>query len=150
MTKSKLNKENAKGKGISAKSLANLRPVKKGEPSRNPLGARLHNPAMKAIKAAGNETFQQVFDVVLNGTMQDLKALIENPESTNLMVLTASAFVKAIEEKNFSMVERIADRVLGKPKETLNVTSTASVNANVNTIDKETLRLALAKLQSDV
>ena len=96
------------------KQLANLRPVKPGE-VRNPEGGRAHNPAIRALKNFTHETFREVLEVALTGKPGDLDAIIDDPESTNLEIIVAKAFRDSVDTGSYSLVERIAERLLGKP-----------------------------------
>lgn len=122
---------------------------KKGQ-SGNPNGARAHNPAVKALKKLTLETYREVVELVLTGNLTDLKAMAEDPATPAVQVGIATAFMKAIKEGDYGVIERIAERIIGKIPDELKVTSN-NVNANLNaTIDKEKLKAAYAELEKDV
>jgi hypothetical protein len=131
------------------KSSENLKPFKKGQ-SGNPLGAQAHDPAKKALKKLTIESYREVIELVLTGNLTDLKAMAENPSTPAIQVGVATAFMKAIKLGDYSVIERIAERIVGKIPDELNVNS-KNINANLHAqIDKEKLKAALAKLESDV
>ena len=122
---------------------------KKGQ-SGNPEGGRAHNPAIKALKNLTVETYREVIELVLTGNLAQLKAMAEHPETSALQVGIATAFMKAIQSGDYSVIERIAERIVGKIPDELNVRST-NTNANLNTaIDKAKLKAAMAELEKDV
>jgi hypothetical protein len=118
--------------------------------SGNPNGARAHNPAVKALKKLTLETYREVVELVLTGNLTDLKAMAEDPATPAVQVGIATAFMKAIKEGDYGVIERIAERIIGKIPDELKVTSN-NVNANLNaTIDKEKLKAAYDELEKDV
>lgn len=121
---------------------------KKGQ-SGNPRGGQMHNPAVKALKKLTIETYREVIELVLTGNLTDLKAMAENPATPALQVGIAAAFMKAIKSGDYTVIERIAERIVGKIPDVVNVNST-NTNTNLNSIDKATLRQALAELEDDV
>lgn len=120
--------------------------------SGNPEGGRAHNPATKALKKLTIETYREVIELVLQGNLDDLQAMIKNPKTTALQVGVAAAFLKAIKNGDYAVVERIAERIVGKIPEEINVNSN-NINQNsfsIETMDKTKLRLAMAKLNDEV
>ncbi len=122
---------------------------KKGQ-SGNPLGGKLHNPAVKALKKLTIDSYREVIELVLTNNVEAIKRMIQNPDTPAIQVGVATSFMKAIKDGDYGIIERIAERIVGKIPEELNVTS-KNVNANLNaSIDKQKLKAALAKLESDV
>lgn len=116
--------------------------------SGNPEGARAHNPVTKALKNLTIETYRQVIDLVLTGNIEDLLKMSKSKTIPAIQVGVAVAFVKAIERGDYAVIERIAERIVGKIPDELKVTSN-----NINThslIDPVKMKAALAKLESDV
>lgn len=120
---------------------------KKGQ-SGNPLGGKLHNPAVKALRKITLESFRESIELVMTGNVAELQALVKAPDTPGVQVAIASAFLKAIRDGDYSIVERLAERIVGKIPDELNV---KSINANLHTeLDPEKVKAALEKLQSDV
>jgi len=118
--------------------------------SGNPAGARAHNPAIKALRKLTLETYREVIELVLTGNLTELKAMAEDPDTPAVQVGIATAFMKAIKNGDYSVIERIAERIIGKIPDELNINS-KNVNANLNAaIDKEKLKAAYAELEKDV
>lgn len=122
---------------------------KKGQ-SGNPEGSRAHNPAVKALKNLTIESYRECVEMVCTGNLSELKAMAENPKTSALQVGIATAFMKAIKSGDYTVIERIAERIIGKIPDELKVTS-QNVNANLNTsIDKTKLKAAMKALEEDV
>lgn len=122
---------------------------KKGQ-SGNPEGARAHNPAIKALTKLTIESYREVIEIVMTGTLQDLKEMAEDPKTSALQVGIATSFMKAIKSGDYAIIEKIAERIIGKIPDELNVNS-KNVNANLNAaIDKTKLKAAFEQLQKDV
>jgi len=117
--------------------------------SGNPEGRR-PNPIARALKELTVDTYRKVIETVLSGNIDALRAMIQDPNTSALQVGVATAFLKALQAGDYATIERIAERIVGKIPDELNVNS-KNLNANINaTVDREKLKLALAKLQSEV
>jgi hypothetical protein len=123
--------------------------IKKGE-VRNPLGAGAHNPLTRALRNITIESYREIIRLVMTSDVAGIKAIAENPKSTGLQVGIAVAFLKAIKSGDYAVIERIAERIIGKIPDELNVTANASVNAKVTTIDKTELAKAMLELEDEV
>lgn len=122
---------------------------KKGQ-SGNPEGGRAHNPAIKALGKLTLETYREVIELVLKGKLTDLKKMIEDPNTPAIQVGVATAFLKAIKNGDYNVIEQIASRIVGKIPDEINLNS-RNVNANLNaTIDKVKLKAAYEELEKDV
>lgn len=134
------------GRGKAKNSLANLKKWEPGQ-SGNPLGARAHNPAVKAFKSAGRETYQKILEIVLYGDEGDLEKLIADPKASVLEKITAKAFQDALNKNNFSLVERIAEQIFGKQAETVNIGRSGPFSAEVQERDVEETAAALKRIK---
>ncbi len=125
---------------------------KKGAPSANPEGARKHNPAIIALGKLTVQTYREVIEVVLTGNLQSLKDMVDDPKTSALQVGIATAFIKAIKSGDYAVIERIAERIVGKiPDEiNLNANSKLTLVDRVKSIDREALREAMKDLEHDV
>lgn len=133
---------------VTEKQLANLRPIKKGE-VRNPLGRR-PNPIPKALRELTVESYRKVIEAVCTGNIDNLNAMINDPTVSALQVGVATAFVKALQSGDYATIERIAERIVGKIPDELNVNS-KNLNANFNVaIDQNKVKAALEKLEKEI
>lgn len=118
--------------------------------SGNPKGRPPLNPIQRALKNLTVETYRDVIQAVCTGNLDNLKAMVDDPKISALQVGVARAFLKAMQAGDYAVIERIAERIVGKIPDELKVSST-NVNANLNaSIDKEKLKAALEQLESDV
>lgn len=124
---------------------------KKGQ-SGNPLGGKLHNPIKRALKNLTVDTYREVIELVCQNDIDALEEMSESRTITALQVGVARAFLKAMRDGDYGTIERIAERIVGKIPDKLEVTGD-NVNRNLNVnaeVSDEILKHALAKLRDDV
>lgn len=119
---------------------------KKGK-SGNPEGGRAHNPLTRALRNVTLETYREIIELVMTSDLAAIKKIAENPKSTGLQVGIAVSFLKAIKNGDYAVIERIAERIIGKIPDEINVKST--LNAKVNVIDRAALARAMAELHDE-
>lgn len=119
--------------------------------SGNPEGARIRkpDPIGKALKNLTIESFRKVVEAVCTGNIDNLKAMVADPNNSALQVGVARAFLKALKNGDYGTIERIAERIIGKIPDELNVNSHVNANLNVE-IKKEKVRAIIAELESEV
>jgi hypothetical protein len=77
--------------------------------------------------------------VMLSMTMDELKKVFENPQSTVLEKAVANAIKTSIARGSLFNIELILDRAVGKPKESIDVESKIEVKAvTVNVVKVDT------------
>lgn len=154
MAKSKLNTGSTKARPRpTAKSLANLRPAKKGEPSRNPNGARLHNPLTRALQRTTKDSYCEALSISFESQEDELRAYVSNPETPMLKKFVAQAMLKAFEKNDFHFVKDIADRLIGKVGETMTINQTGTggaITAQIAIMSDADVKARLAKFSEDV
>lgn len=120
---------------------------KKGQTG-NPEGGRAHDPVTKALRKLTLPIYREVIELVMTGNLNDLKAMVEDPATPAVQVGIATSLLKAIKAGDYIIIERIAERIIGKIPDELNVRSN---NTNVELVlDKEKLKKAIADLEADV
>lgn len=118
--------------------------------SGNPKGRPPLSPIQRALKNLTIESYREVIEAVCTGNIDNLKQMVEDPKTSALQVGVARAFMKAIQAGDYAVIERIAERIVGKIPDELKVSS-SNINANLNaTIDKQKLKAALEQLEKDV
>lgn len=133
---------------LTAKELANLKPIKKGE-VRNPNGARTHNPLLRAFKNLHQDSFREVLHEVLESDDKKLDALCAPTDGNpSLRRLIAKAMQNAISHGEYGLVERITERLFGKVPDQLNLKSD-NLNTSINYTEIQILE-AIKKIKSNV
>lgn len=127
------------------------RQFKKGQTG-NPNGRPPLNPAMKALRKITLDSYREVIELVMTGNMAELKAIVEDPNSTALQVGVARAFFNAIKKGDYAIIERIAERIVGKIPDELNIKSDNNnkTAVTISMFDREKLKAEMAKLEADV
>lgn len=113
--------------------------------SGNPEGARKHNPIAKALKNLTIQSYREVIEAVCTGNVAFLQDMVNDPKTSALQVGVAAAVIKAIKVGDYATIERIAERIVGKIPDELNLNST-NTNLNSAPIDPVLLKEARAKL----
>lgn len=131
----------------SAKHLVKHR-FKKGQ-SGNPEGGRIHNPVTRALRNLTIESYREIIELVLTSNVTAIKAIAEDPDAPGVKVGVAVAFLKAIKNGDYTIIERIAERIVGKIPEHITI-DPLTVNAKVAVIDKAALARAMAELADEV
>lgn len=116
----------------------------------NPQGAKAHNKAILAARRLTLDTYREVIELVLQGNVDDLKAMATDKDTPALQVGIAVAFLKAIKNGDYNVIERIAERIVGKIPDQLNVTANNNSTLNIGMIDQTKLRAALIELEQNV
>ena len=129
------------------KGHANLIPPKKGEPSRNPSG----RPKLpEEIRAMKESSIEQLIVSYHKFAFTDLKELSSNPP-VNLIEQgvrqTLSNFANSGEVDH---IARLWDRVLGKPMESIDVTSKGESITSGEKLSPEDRRMLIDKLRSEM
>lgn len=144
---------------MSPKQLANLKPARKGEPSRNPEGGRLHDPVKKALKRMTEEQIAEVGTLLLESKVSELTRMAKDPNTTVLKAMLAAVAAKAITTGDQSKLGMILDRIAGPVTQRFDHTSKGgrlpapmsgpivklTLPANGRTAEENTLVLGQAK-----
>jgi hypothetical protein len=94
--------------------------------SGNPLGAALHDPIKKRIKKLTTRELDKVLNLLFLGNLQGLKRIAKNPESQVIEVWLCYVAMHAIKKGDIGPLCALLDRLLGRPKERIEVTSKRS------------------------
>lgn len=129
------------------KGHANLIPPKKGEPSRNPSG----RPKLpEEIRAMKESSIEQLIVSYHKFAFTDLKEINSNPP-VNLIEQgvrqTLSNFANSGEVDH---IAKLWDRVLGKPMESIDVTSKGESITSGEKLSPEDRRMLIDKLRSEM
>jgi hypothetical protein len=132
-----------------SKGHKNLKPFPKGV-SGNPRG-RIPNEAMKALRKLTVDSYREVVQLVISGSIDDVKALAEQKESA-LKAGIARAFLKAISKGDHAIIEAIAQRVIGKIPDVVHIDAKTAmtVDAQLMVETEAQVKARIARLKSDV
>jgi hypothetical protein len=110
----------------------------------NPLGARAHNPVKKYFKRLTEDQLQEVMELMLFTHPSKLKDLQIDYDTTTLKAWIAAAAIKGINEGELGPLMAILDRVLGRIKERVEI----STPNPVSQLTDEELNKRIADLAS--
>lgn len=130
-------------------SLKNLEKgkFKKGQVA-NPRGGAANLYHVPALKKYTIDTLLDTLNSLMSMTIAELEEVIANPKSTALMVVVARSFIRDKSKGDLLNLERILDRIFGKPKQDMTL-SGSMVNTDLN-IDVKALSAAKAKKLYDL
>lgn len=94
--------------------------IKKGQVL-NPEGGRSGNPALRALRKLTVETYREVIELALSSNIAALKKVAEDPNTAAVQVGVAVALIKAIQKGDWTVINAIAERIVGKIPDKLEV-----------------------------
>lgn len=115
------------GKGEHPNSLANLKPIQKGE-SRNPDGARRHSKLIRTIKRCVEKDLYDMVQIMRENNFSTFDKILdqakENPEAemSFLKVFIGRVALSGARRSDYRALGALFDRILGKPKEHIDLT----------------------------
>ena len=126
-------KERKRQAGIK-KRLANLAaPWKKGQ-SGNPRGMKKLTEIEKEARQASRKEIAEIYQFIKTLTRQQVVDLIEAKNETPVLVaLFAASFLKGIKKGDLTALDKMYDRLLGKPKQTNEISGPDGKPVEINT-----------------
>jgi len=118
-------------RNVSPNSLKHLVPIKKGQ-ILNPKGAGAHDPILKQMRRLSAELLKDVIDMAVSGNIQNLKEIVGDPNSSVLQVGVAKSLYDAAAKGDWSIFERIIERITGKVPIVVDNTSTDGSMNNIS------------------
>lgn len=119
---------------------------KKGK-SGNPLGGKIHNKELKAIRRMTQEDVAEIGQLILEGNLEKLAAVKEDKAASVLKVWFCSVAIKAISKGDAAALSVILDRIVGRVKEKLEVTGNEGGPVQVANVSQ--VRSILNKLEDE-
>lgn len=99
---------------------------KKGQ-SGNPAGRPPDNiPKMLKIMTA--KECAEIVDIIVKGSLQDLKDVAKNPKSSALHVAISSVVIKLIQKGDMFSLDKLLDRLIGKVKDKVEISGKVESN----------------------
>lgn len=132
------------------------RPFKKGQ-SGNPKGSSAKSRRLGAIGKLTVAELEEVGALLLKGDREALAHIGQNPKSSVLQVWTAGLIVHSMKEGDASIYRAILDRIVGKPRETMEVSGkdgspieVRAAHAHLTELEKKQRADELAKVRLEV
>ena len=88
----------------------------------NPNGRPPLSPELKLVRNLTQEQLAQLGKLMLEKNYDELELIANSPQSNALLAMIASAIAKAVRSGNWEQAEFLMQRIVGKPKENLEVT----------------------------
>lgn len=112
----------------------NLKPFVPGEDARRNTKGRPRKLVLQSKEIGYSaDDVRATLETLAAMTLDELKQVFENPNSTALEVLVASVIRKGVSKGSFFNMEMILTRAQGKPKETVDANITGNLTAPVIT-----------------
>jgi hypothetical protein len=105
---------------------------KKGQPSPNPLGRKLQDPAMRKLAKLTKEELVEVGSLILKGEIKNLKKLAVDTEATVLQRMVASVAVRIMGKGDMHALDLLLNRLIGKVKEEVEITGDLNQTSNLS------------------
>lgn len=120
--------------------------------SGNPEGARLQNPAIRALRNLTIEAYREVIELALVGNITGLRDIINDSKRRESKVSAvqagvATALLRSISRGDPTVLEMFAARIVGKIPEVIDLKGRVAVG--VGKIDPIELRKAMKKLEEE-
>ena len=122
------------------------RDIKKGDVL-NPRGAASHNPDLKAVRRMTHDDVSEVGQLIVEGNIEKLKSAKDDPSSSVLKVWFCSVAIKAIDRGDAGALSVLLDRIVGKVKEKVEVTS--NNKTELSTPSKEVIKKIIDDLENE-
>jgi hypothetical protein len=95
------------------------RKIPKGKPfpkgvSGNPLGGKLHNPELRAIKRLTAVELAEIGSMIVKGNLKELQAVSKDPNVSVIKAMCASVAIKIISKGDSHALDVFLNRLIGK------------------------------------
>jgi hypothetical protein len=108
----------------------------------NPLGPAAHCPETKAMRKLTRTDLVLMGSMLTSMPLREARLVAKNESNTTLRTVCANAIVRANDEGDFALFDRLLDRVIGKVKEEVDV------RVGLHTLSDEELQARLEKLRA--
>ncbi len=124
---------------------------KKGQ-SGNLAGGRKHSPEIKALRNLTEEEMVEIGSLVVKGSIEELRAIKNDPNASALKCMMASVAIKTIATGNAQALDILLNRLVGKARDRVEIVSNNQTNltAAIGIVDEERIKSILDKIRSDV
>lgn len=123
-----------------------FKPGQTGNPSGRP-----PNPIKNALKKLTGQSLQRIIKAVVKGNIDEVQRIAQDPNSSGIEVAVAACFIKAVKQGDWSTVERMIERIVGKIPDKLLVesTSTTTIDATIKVVPREIAIQAFREIEDE-
>lgn len=121
---------------------------KKGQ-SGNPSGGRKHNPLNRAIRQFTTKTFRKLINLAFTSNVEELATIAKSKKKPAIEVAIARSFLTAIQKGDYGVIERIAERIVGKVPDKIIFEEIRTIKVKV-TAQRELLKLSSEEIQKRI
>lgn len=122
---------------------------KKGQ-SGNPLGGKMHDPALRALRKMSKELYAEIVHMLMTSTLEEIKKAGEDPKTIAAKRFVCIAFAKAMQRGDYSTFRTILSEVIGKvPDEVKHKIEADIQNANTLKIDEASVSAIIDKFKNE-
>lgn len=93
----------------------------------NPKGAAAHNPQVKALRRLTEEQLIEIANVIVQGNVEQLRAISKDPNASVLKTWIASIAAKGIASGDIGILETLLTRLIGSPRRDITEPEQASI-----------------------
>lgn len=104
---------------------------------------------MKQIRRLTREEVSEIGSLILEGNLEKLQSVRDQPEASVLKVWFASVAVKAISKGDAHALTIILDRIVGKVKDTIELTGRDGGAIESVSVNETQVKAAIAKIESE-
>jgi hypothetical protein len=108
----------------------------------NPRGPDAHTAETKAMRKLTRADLVLMGSMLTSMPLREARLVAKNESNTTLRTVCANAIVRANDEGDFALFDRLLDRVIGKVKEEVDV------RVGLHTLSDEELQARLEKLRA--
>lgn len=90
--------------------------------SGNPQGRTPMTPEINSLKKLGKEKVKEIIDLAMNNRMTEIQNIIDDENTSALIYGLAKSIKIAADKGDFATLDKILDRTIGRPKETVELT----------------------------
>jgi hypothetical protein len=100
-------------------------------------GASCHNPALKVVRRMTHDDVAEIGQLIVEGNLEKLQAVKDDKNASVLKVWMCSVAIKAISRGDATALNALLDRIVGKVKDKVEVTSNNKTELSTETFKIE-------------
>lgn len=113
----------------------------------NPLGARAHNPMLRALRSISAKMLVEIVDDIITSPRYELERIFNDPETPAAKALIIRSVLDGIEAGSFEKLEQLLNRTIGPVSKKVDLSVGAAPGQVLE--DKEKVKALLAELDNE-